>query len=325
MDKRERLQATLSGQAVDRLPVALWRHFPVDDQQSEDLAAATLEWQAQYDWDFVKVTPSSAYCLKDWGAQDVWHGNPEGTRDYTRRVIQHSDDWAKLKPLDPRQGHLGSALRALELIGKGLSGATPFIHTLFSPIGQARNLVGPDLLAVHARQHPAELKAALAVITESTLRFIEAARTTGLAGLFYEVQFASTRVFSEAEYREFGKPYDRQILEAAGDLWLNVVHLHGDHVLFDLVADYPAAVVNWHDTQTPPDLAGGLKLIKGAACGGLSQWETMVYGTPADVRAEAEGAVRLTEGRRFILGTGCVTPVIAPRANLRAARDFVGR
>lgn len=325
MHKRERLQATLGGEAVDRLAVALWRHFPVDDQRPADLAAATLEWQAQYDWDLVKVTPSSAYCLKDWGAQDVWRGNPEGTRDYTRRVIQHPDDWTHLKPLDPRQGHLGDTLRALELIGQGLGGATPFIHTLFSPLGQARNLVGPELLAAHVREHPGEVKAALAVITESTLRFLDAARGSGMAGVFYAVQFASTRVFSAEEYREFGEPYDRQILTAAGDLWLNLVHLHGDHVLFDLVADYPAAVVNWHDTQTPPDLAGGLKQIRGAVCGGLSQWETMVYGTPAQVTAEAMRAVALTGGRRFILGTGCVTPVIAPRANLRAARDFVGQ
>jgi uroporphyrinogen decarboxylase len=215
-------------------------------------------------------------------------------------------------------------LEALALIGQGLGGATPFIQTVFSPLSQARNLVGPDRLAAHARQYPSELKAALTAITETTLRFIDAARGTGLDGLFYAVQYASTRVFSEAEYKAFGEPYDRQILQAAGDLWLNVLHLHGEDVMFDLAAAYPAAVVNWHDTQTPPDLAGGLQRLRGAACGGLSQWETMVYGTPAQVRAEAERAVALTHGRRFILGTGCVTPVVAPRANLRAARDFVG-
>ncbi len=324
MDKRERLRATLDGEPVDRLAVALWRHFPVDDQRPADLAAATLEWQAQYDFDFVKVTPSSAYCLKDWGAQDAWRGNPEGTRDYTARVVQRPSDWAALAPLHPRQGHLGEMLEALALIGQGLGGATPFIQTVFSPLSQARNLVGPDRLAAHARQYPSELKAALTAITETTLRFIDAARGTGLDGLFYAVQYASTRVFSEAEYKAFGEPYDRQILQAAGDLWLNVLHLHGEDVMFDLAAAYPAAVVNWHDTQTPPDLAGGLQRLRGAACGGLSQWETMVYGTPAQVRAEAERAVALTHGRRFILGTGCVTPVVAPRANLRAARDFVG-
>lgn len=322
MDRRERLQATLSGAQPDRLPVALWRHFPVDDQTPEDLAAAVIEWQALYDFDFVKVTPASSYCLKDWGSQDEWRGNPEGTRDYTSRVIQRPEDWGRLPVLDPRQGHLQAMLRALRLIGQGLGGATPYIQTIFSPIGQARNLVGPDLLAVHLREHPDALRAGLETITLSTLRFLEAARETGIEGIFYAVQFATTRVFAESEYRAFGEPYDRRILEAARDLWLNVAHLHGDHVLFDLVARYPAAVLNWHDAETPPDLADGQKRFPGAVCGGLRQWQTMVLGTPAQVTAEARRAAELTGGRRFILGTGCVTPVVAPRANIRAARAF---
>ncbi len=321
MDKRERLQAALSGARPDRLPVALWRHFPVDDQAPEYLAAATLDWQAVNNFDFVKVTPASSFCLKDWGIQDEWRGNPEGTRDYTSRVIQQPDDWARLPVLDPRKGHLDGMLRALRLIGQGLGGATPYIQTIFSPIGQARNLVGPDLLAVHLREHPDALRAGLETITLSTLRFVEAAFETGIDGIFYAVQFATTRVFAESEYRAFGEPYDRRILEAARDLWLNVAHLHGDHVLFDLVAQYPAAVLNWHDTETPPNLAEGQKRFPGAVCGGLRQWQTMVLGTPAQVTAEARRAVDLTGGRRFILGTGCVTPTVAPRANIRAARE----
>jgi len=42
---RERMQACLSGSAVDRPPVALWRHFPVDDQTPQGLAAATVNFQ----------------------------------------------------------------------------------------------------------------------------------------------------------------------------------------------------------------------------------------------------------------------------------------
>ena len=323
MDKHERLHATLRGEPVDRVAVALWRHFPVDDQRPEDLAAATLEFQQLYDFDLVKVTPSSSFCLKDWGAQDEWRGNPEGTRDYTRRVIARPEDWTALRPLDPEAGRLGAQLRALELIRVGLGGRTPFIQTVFSPLSQARNLVGADNLPVHVRQHPGELKAALSVITETTLRFVEAAKRRGIDGLFYAVQFASARIFSEAEYREFGAPYDRQVLQAAGDLWLNVAHLHGSDVMFDLVAGYGAAVINWHDQETPPTLAQGLQQSKGAVCGGLRQWETMVRGTPEQVRAEAQAAIAQTGGRRLILGTGCVTPTTAPRANLRAARSVV--
>ncbi|MGH2523081.1 MAG: uroporphyrinogen decarboxylase family protein [Anaerolineales bacterium] len=323
MNNRERLQATINDEPVDRPPVALWRHFPVDDQQPEGLAAATVEFQNQYDWDFVKVTPASSFCLKDWGADDAWRGDPEGTRDYTRRVIVQPEDWLKLKSLDPRAGHLGGQLRALELIRDALGGRAPVIQTIFSPLSQARNLVGADRLPVHLRQHPAELKAALAVITETTLRFVEAAKAAGIDGIFYAVQLATPSIFSEAEYREFGEPYDRQILASASDLWLNVAHLHGDDVMFDLVARYPAAILNWHDRETPPGLSEGKAKFKGAVCGGIRQWQTMVLGTPEQVRVEARKAIEETGGRRLVLGTGCVTPITAPRANLRAARESV--
>ena len=323
MDKRGRLQATLKGEPVDRVAVALWRHFPVDDQDPANLAAATVEWQAQFDFDLVKVTPASSFCLRDWGAEDRWTGNPEGTREYINRVIQRPEDWSTIKVLDPRQGHLGRQLQALNLIRAGLPPGTPVIQTVFSPLSQARNLVGAERLPVHVRQHPQALKAALDVITETTVRFVEAARQTGIDGIFYALQMASTRVFSLEEYQAFGEPYDRRVLAAAGGLWLNLAHVHGEDILFDLAAGYGAPVINWHDTETPPSLAEGLKKVHGAVCGGLRQWETMVRGTPEQVRAEALAAMQQTGGRRLILGTGCVTPITAPRANLRAARQSV--
>ena len=89
LSHRDRLFTLLhEPSSIDRPPVALWRHFPVDDQSSETLASATLFFQKSYDFDFVKITPASSFCLRDWGAEDVWEGNPEGTRRFTNtRVV----------------------------------------------------------------------------------------------------------------------------------------------------------------------------------------------------------------------------------------------
>jgi uroporphyrinogen decarboxylase len=51
----------------------------------------------------------------------------------------------------------------------------------------------------------------------------------------------------------------------------------------------------------------------------------MVRGDPDEVIAQARAAISQTEGMRFILGTGCVTPIVAPLANIRAARQAVER
>lgn len=323
MGKRERLQATIHGEPVDRVAVAAWRHQPADDQAAATFAAATLAFQREYDFDFVKVTPASSYCIRDWGAVDIWLGHPHGTRKYGPRLIQRPDDWAKLTLLDPREGQLGEILQALRLIHEELGEETPFIHTIFSPIVQASNLVGPENLRVHFRRYPDVVKAALQSITAQTLRFVEAARDTGISGIFYAVQWASYLSLSEAEYREFGRPYDLQILSTTEDLWLNVLHLHGDEVMFDLILDYPAAVLNWHDRQSGPSLAEGLEKWPKAVCGGLRQEETLVRGTSSQVRTQALDAIAATGGQRLILGTGCVVPIVAPHGNLQVMREVV--
>jgi uroporphyrinogen decarboxylase len=59
MSKRERVQATLRGSPADRVPVAFWRHWPGDDQNAEALTRVTLDYQHTFDWDFIKITPST--------------------------------------------------------------------------------------------------------------------------------------------------------------------------------------------------------------------------------------------------------------------------
>jgi len=323
MTKRERLEAAICGEATDRLPVALWRHFPGDDQDPLQLAQSTVAFQRAYDFDLIKVTPASSFCVHDWGAEDRWLGNQEGTREYTRYPVQAARDWERLPALDPESGALGAQLRCLEAIGDSVGKEVPYIQTIFNPLSQAKNLVGKQHLAAHLREYPGAVRAGLETITATTVRFIEAARRRGIAGIFLAVQHASYTLLTEQEYRKFGQALDLRLLEAAAGLWLNVVHLHGERVMFDLLADYPAQVWNWHDRETPPTLREGQKRVRGAVLGGLRQWETMLRGTPCDVEREADDAIEQTGGRRFILGTGCVTPITAPWANLRAVRRAV--
>ena len=323
MNHRERMEKCLAGEMADRPPVALWRHFPVDDQDPGRLAAATANFQRIYDYDFVKVTPASSFCVRDWGVQDEWRGAHEGTREYTQRVVHTPEDWGKLSPLDPKAGALGDQLQCLKMLVDDLGEDVPTIQTIFSPLAQAKNLAGQETLLVHMRKYPEALHQGLKTITESITRFIEAARETGIAGIFYAVQHAQLQLFSEQEIRDFSRRYDLAILEQKGGLWLNVLHLHGANVMFDQFLDYPIEIVNWHDRETWPSLIEAKGRHPGVLCGGLRRWETMVLGSPQEVKEEALDALHATGGVRFVLGTGCVTPTTAPHGNLLAARQVV--
>lgn len=322
INHRERLERTLSGEKPDRIPCALWQHFPVDDQHPSSLAKAILAFQEQFDFDFVKITPHSSFCLKDWGVIDEWQGHVEGTRAYLHRPIKSPDDWYQLSPLDPTKGHLGKQLECVATLQKSLPKETPYFQTIYNPLSQAKNLLGPNLVSQYIRCFPDAFKQGLETILGTTIRFIEEVKKLGVAGIFLAIQHASYQILSEQEYRDFGMPYDLAILESVRDCWVNVAHVHGDSIMFDLIADYPIQVLNWHDRETKPSLKAGLARFPACVCGGVKRIESLVLGTPEDIRKEAVEAFHQTEGKRFILGTGCVTPKNAPYGNIRALREI---
>jgi len=172
------------------------------------------------------------------------------------------------------------------------------------------------------RRHRAEIQHALEVIAETTARFVQAALAAGADGIFYAMQRASAAYLSEAEYREVARPLDLRILEAAQSASFNLLHLHGLDTYFDLVSDYPAHALNWHDRDTGPSLAEGARHFSGLVVGGFSQRD-MVEGTPESVRALARATIDAMGGRPLCLSTGCVMQTVTPWGNIRALRAAV--
>lgn len=322
-NKRKRLEATINGETPDRVPVALWRHWPGDDQDANALAAAHLKWQQDYDWDVLKVGPASSYSVVDWGVKDHWVGHIEGTREYLHRPIQKPEDWAGLKPLDPNKGMLAAQLEALRLVKAAVGDTVPVLATVFAPLSQAKHLADNEPMLTHLRSQPELFRLGQETIVESTLRFIEAAKKIGVDGIFYAVQHARYPLLSRDEFEMWGRPYDLQILHAVQDCWLNMVHLHSTDVMFDLVAEYPVQLLNWHDRETGITLAEGLSQIKGAASGGVDHW-SLHQESPEQTIAEVKDAIEQTNGRRLLLGTGCVAMTTTPLRNIRALRESVG-
>jgi uroporphyrinogen decarboxylase len=310
------------GQEIDRPPVALWRHFPVDDQAAESLAEAHLSFQTLYDFDLVKVSPASSYSVRDWGAEDKWEGNPEGTRTYTRRVIREPGDWERLDVLEPTAPALACQLDCLRLIRRQLDEGTPVLQTVFNPLSQAKHLAGDKTLMEHLRTAPEAVRKGLEIITETTRAFIQAAAAVGIDGIFYAIQHAQAQVLPREQFVRLSREPDLLLLRSARNLWCNLVHLHGEGTYFDAVADYPAQIINWHDRDSGPSLTEAGKVWRNALCGGLSR-HTLVYGNAEDVERETAEAFASPDRRRIILSTGCVVPIIAPHGNILAARRAV--
>lgn len=321
MNKRERLLAAANRRPVDRIPAAFWRHFPGDDQRAADLARATIAFQEAYDFDLVKVSTSNSLPAADWGARTAWRGNLEGTREYVERPIRKPADWRALQPLAIEGGICGEALATLRLLKARWGDSVPFIQTVFNPLMVARYLRGDALWIADLREHPRDFWAGQETITESMARFARAAVEAGAAGLFFASQSASYRQLTEAEYRSVALPNDVQILASANaaGAWFNLLHLHGDDIMFALAREYPVQAVNWHDRSAAPSLAEARAQFDGALVGGLAQHTTLLTGNPDDAARQARDAIAQTGGLGYIVGAGCVLPIPTPDSNIRAA------
>jgi uroporphyrinogen decarboxylase len=326
MSRRERIQAAIKREPVDRIPYAVWRHFPSVDRSPAGLAQSTLRFHERYGSDFLKITPRGGYAVEAWGCVESDEVRPDGHRPCARCAVRDASDWKTIRALDPETAP-GYAEQIETIVRLGFDrriGDAPVVPTLFSPLSLARKLSGTRL-ATDLREHPDLVTGALEAITETLIRFAERALTEGLAGIFYSIQAASRTLHTEEEYARFGEPYDRRVLDSvASRSTLTIIHAHGDQLMFDRLARLPGHAWNWDDRATPPTLAEAAAMVAGAVIGGLHQWKTMRDGAPEAAVAETKDAVSQTNGRGLIVGPGCVLPINTPDANVAAVIRELG-
>jgi uroporphyrinogen decarboxylase len=323
MTKRERILAALAGKAVDRVPVAFWRHWPGDDQNAESLAHVALGFQERYDLDFIKIPVTPTYCVEDYGAKHEYRDNLIGDREFLSHVVKNTDDWNKIEPLDITKGKYGQHLQVLRMVLEKREANTPVIFTIFNPLAMASYLAGDETLLVHLRRNPDKVEPALNALTKTCARFVKAVIDEGADGIFLSTRWASYELMSEDEYLRFGKPGDLAALGASSNGWFNVLHLHGQHPMFSALSDYPVQAVNWHDRTAWPGLTEGKKIFHGALMGGIEQYKTLNLGSPLEIESQVYDAINQTKGRRLIITPGCTYPLSVPDRNLIAMRRAV--
>jgi len=325
MNKKERVDAALRGDPVDRVPASMWGHDFEREWNPNTLTEAMVENFARYDWDYMKVNPRASYHVEGWGVKV----RPSGER-YKAPIIEDTpiktaSDWKRLRPLEPDEGVLGEQLQALQFINHSIGYDAYFVQTIFCPLGVAKYLVGnkSELVQQTIREDRAAMHAALRVITETFTTYAIACLQQGASGIFYATNgWASEGMLTEDQYREFGEQYDLEFLDGIKSRSkFNILHNCGSHIYFDLLATYPVQAINWAATlEGNPDLREG-KLRSGkAVMGGISEKTTLKSGSPDQVREEVEKALDLTGDRHFLLAPGCSIPPETPAQNLATIR-----
>ncbi|MCX5683858.1 MAG: uroporphyrinogen decarboxylase, partial [Planctomycetota bacterium] len=272
MTKRERLAAAIAGLPVDRLPVSLWRHFFVEETSREALVGAMVRWQRTYDWDFLKINPRASYHVEDWGNRYEASGNEHVSPTLISTRIHEPEDFRGLARLSPgaQAPVLADHLAAVADLRATLGPDVPMLMTVFTPMSIAADLAGgPQNLAALIVEDPALAHAGLRTITDTFADFAARCIEAGADGIFLATTHIATWAnFTPDQYEEFGRPYDLEILAAARDAPLNLLHVCKAQAFVRELADYPAALLNW-DTAEPsnPGLSDMALLLDRGGCG----------------------------------------------------------
>ena len=282
-----------------------------------------MRFAGELELDFVKAMSNGLYCVEDWGAvADYAAISQGGVARVIGTPIAEAKDWRRIGRLAADAPALARELRHLRLLAAALGPATPLLATVFSPLTIAHKLAGAALER-DVRAAPGLVLAALENIALTTADFARQALAAGCAGVFFAVQDADGDRFDDAAYATFGEPFDRMVLAAAAGGWFNVVHMHGERILFDRLSTYPVAALNWHIGEAPQSVAayrqsdGGRPIVGGLRRDGLTRCDM------ASVETDLAGMAAATAGRGVLLSPGCVIRHPVDMAFLRSVATLI--
>lgn len=323
MTKRERVRAAIAGDPVDRAPASLWGHDFLREWSNDELVGATCEQYETYGWDFIKLNPRWSMFPEAWGAvytPPADQSNPT----LVRPALEELDDLHRVTAVNAERGVFGEHIEATRMTIDRTDGMVDVLQTVFSPMAVVGLMFGhPRALKQAAQEAPAALHGAIARVTETIIDYGRANIAAGASGVFYApLQWASHDIATADFYREFGRPYDLQVLDAIRDAEFNILHVcHTNNMLADLL-DYPVQAINWDDRHdSNANLADVWSQSDTAVMGGVSR-SGLGDLSVDEIHSQAAEAARVGPSRVFVTG-GCSIPPHTSHENRAAVAAAV--
>lgn len=208
---------------------------------------------------------------------------------------------------------------------------------VFSPFSQLLELLDFQQALMALVDDPTRVEACLDALTDGTIEIMGLLAAAGADAVLVSSAFAGAGFISTDHYRRFVLPYERRAIEAFHRAHPGVpVYTHTCGAIGDRLELLAETGTDGIDTLDPPPLGdvaledakrrvGDRLFIKG----NMDPVNTLLRGTPAEVRADAERRLAIgAPGGGYILSTACSVSPAAPPENihqLRAAVDAAAR
>jgi uroporphyrinogen decarboxylase len=334
-NKMERMMCVMKGEVPDRPPVTAYRHFPGMEVKADDIAKCMVEFQNEYDWDWMKVNPGAVYYYEVWGNKynyEHYLGNVPEKLDY---AIHNLSDFEKVVEYPGDYSRFGDHVKAIQLIRKQIPADLPVFQSVFAPIAVLLNLCGDKspgryreaprekcVLLPYFREHPDVVHHALKNIAVTLADYVTKCLEAGADGIFFaEMGLAREGYLTYEEWKEFVVPYDKIVLEALNGrpCILHTCGIYGNPKRF---VEYPINALHWAETApgNPPIIGSESWLGKIAAMGGVNE---NLFGTNAaeKIGDMARKSVAGNRQRPFLLAPECTVPVNSLKSELLALKS----
>jgi uroporphyrinogen decarboxylase len=320
------VRAALAGARVDRVPLALWKHYYWQAQTAEGLARATVHLYSEYGPDLLVLTPTPFYLAQAWGIDVRTFSQDDVAPHLAGAYVARPTDWRALPEPDLRTSAVQRELSALRLAREQLGPEIPLLLLVESPLTTADTLCNGRILD-DLRTFGNDVRAGLRVITAFTRAFVRAGLEAGADGLLYCSRWTGRETLRTREFRDFGQAFDLEVLQAASAPpaggALNVLYLEGEQPNLDLAERYPVQGVCWETWRAEPSLSSARRQVRCGLMGGINP-TTFASGREADLQAQVQAALEQTGGWRLVLAPTGPLPSRARPELLAVLKNLVG-
>lgn len=246
MNSYERVVNALSHKEGDRVPV-----YPILSGVTRNLIGCTYEeWSTdadlctkgflkaveQFDLDCVVTLIDLSVECDAWGQKIIFPENEAARPDYSERIIEDIEDYAKIKKADYRQSkRMMMHIEVCRNLVKELKGVKPIVAFVFGPLGIISMLRKQQDMYLDLYDDPDAVKAATREVNETLKEYVAALCDTGVDAIMFDTLFASGSIMSKQMWMEMEGVFVKELAEVVRQKnCLNMIHNCGKNVYFDV-------------------------------------------------------------------------------------------